>query len=44
MPDLDLQTGREKDFRVLMGEMVSPTQDNEPGTLNHEWSTCAGSN
>jgi hypothetical protein len=44
MPDLGLQTGREKNFRVLMGEMASRTQANEPGTLNHDWSTCAGSN
>lgn len=39
--ELDVQAGRENDFRVLMAEMVSATQANEPGTLNYEWSTNA---
>lgn len=37
--ELDVQAGRENDFRVLMAEMVSATQANEPGTLNYEWNT-----
>jgi quinol monooxygenase YgiN len=41
MLELDVQPGRENDFRVLMAEMVSATQANEPGTLNYEWSTSA---
>ncbi len=41
MLELDVQAGREDDFRPLMAEMVSATQANEPGTLNYEWSTSA---
>ena len=39
--ELDVQAGRENDFRALMAEMVGTTQANEPGTLNYEWSTSA---
>ena len=39
--ELDLQAGRESDFRALMAEMIAATQANEPGTLNYEWSTSA---
>ncbi len=39
MLELEVQSGRDKDFRALMKEMVSATQANEPGTLNYEWST-----
>ena len=39
--ELEIQAGRESDFRALMAEMVSATQANEPGTLNYEWSTSA---
>lgn len=41
MLELNIQPGREKDFRVLMEEMVSATRNNEAGTLNYEWSTSA---
>ena len=41
MLELNVQPGREKDFRVLMEEMVSATEANESGTLNYEWSTSA---
>jgi hypothetical protein len=41
MLELDVQEGRESDFRNLMGEMVSATKATEPGTLNYEWSTSA---
>ena len=37
--ELDIQEGRESDFRALMGEMVDATEANEPGTLAYEWST-----
>ena len=39
--ELDVQPGRENDFRVLMAEMVNATQANETGTLNYEWSASA---
>ena len=39
--ELEIQAGRESDFRQLMAEMVSATQANEPGALNYEWSTSA---
>lgn len=39
--ELEIQAGREKDFEVLMKEMVGATQANEPGTLNYEWNTSA---
>ena len=38
MLELDLQAGREDDFRALMNEMVEATRENEPGTLGYEWS------
>jgi quinol monooxygenase YgiN len=38
MLELDLQKGRESDFRALMAEMVAATQATEPGTLDYEWS------
>jgi quinol monooxygenase YgiN len=41
MLELHVQPGREKDFRVLMEEMVGATQANESGTLNYEWSRSA---
>lgn len=41
MLELEVQAGRESDFRALMAEMVGATQANEPGTLNYEWSTSA---
>ena len=37
--ELDLQTGKEEEFRALMEEMVTATRANEPGALNYEWST-----
>ena len=40
--ELEVQTGREYDFRVLMEEMVGATQVNETGALNYEWSTSVG--
>ena len=39
--ELEINPGREDDFRTLMAEMVSATQGNEPGTLNYEWTTSA---
>lgn len=41
MLELEIQPGRDKDFRALMAEMVAATQANEPGALNYEWSTSA---
>ena len=38
MLELEIQPGREQDFRVLMNEMVTATLANEPGTLTYEWS------
>jgi len=38
MLDLEIQPGRDADFRALMAEMVSATQANEAGTLDYEWS------
>ena len=37
--ELNIQAGKEADFRKLMDEMVAATLANEPGTLNYEWST-----
>jgi len=37
--EASFQPGREKDFRILVDEMVAATRANEPGTLNYEWST-----
>ncbi len=39
--DLNIQAGREKDFKNLLDEMVAATRANEPGTLDYEWSTSA---
>ena len=39
MLELDIQEGREDDFKALMDEMVSTTEANEPGTLSYEWNT-----
>jgi quinol monooxygenase YgiN len=41
MLELEIQPGRDKDFRALMAEMVSATKSNEPGALAYEWSTSA---
>jgi quinol monooxygenase YgiN len=41
MLELEIQSGREKDFRALMEEMVGATKKNENGALNYEWSTSA---
>jgi quinol monooxygenase YgiN len=41
MLELEMQPGKEKDFRALMQEMVGATQKNESGALNYEWSTSA---
>lgn len=41
MLELDVQEGRENDFRNLMAEMVRATKENEAGTLVYEWSTTA---
>ncbi len=41
MLELDIQSGREEDFRALMKEMVSATDANEAGTLTYEWSINA---
>ena len=41
MLELDVQEGRESDFRALMAEMVGATKTNEAGTLDYEWSTSA---
>ena len=35
---LEIQPGKEQDFHELMREMVSATEENEPGTLSYEWS------
>jgi len=39
--ELNIQPGRDADFRALMAEMVAATKANEPGTLNYEWSVTA---
>jgi quinol monooxygenase YgiN len=41
MLELDLEAGRESDFRDLMAEMVDATKANEAGTLDYQWSTSA---
>jgi len=38
---LDLQPGREAEFRALMNDMVTATRADEPGTLDYEWSLSA---
>jgi quinol monooxygenase YgiN len=35
--ELEIQPGRERDFRTLMEEMVRATQTGEPGTLTYAW-------
>lgn len=39
--ELSVQSGHEKEFSALMQEMVGATQENEPGTLDYQWSTSA---
>lgn len=39
--ELDIQPGREEDFRALMAEMVAATKAAEPGALIYEWSVTA---
>ena len=39
--ELEVQAGRENEFRNLMVEMVAAAEANEPGTLVYEWSTSA---
>ena len=34
---VNIREGRLEDFRALMGEMVSATEANEPGTQVYEW-------
>jgi quinol monooxygenase YgiN len=41
MLELNVQPGREKDFKALMEEMIGGTRANEPGTLAFEWSLSA---
>ena len=41
MLELDVQEGRERDFRKIMAEMVEATKANEVGTLDYEWSVSA---
>ena len=41
MLELQVQDGRENDFRTLMAEMAAATQASEPGTLDYEWSLSA---
>ncbi len=38
---VDVNPGKMDDATSLMQEMVSATQDNEPGTLNYEWNFSA---
>ena len=35
--ELEIKSGEMDNFKVLMNEMVKATQDNEPNTLNYEW-------
>lgn len=41
MLELNVKPGSEKDFRILVDEMVTATRTNESGTLNYEWSLSA---
>ena len=41
MLELEVQGGRDAQFRDLMAEMVKATEENEPGTLDYEWSVSA---
>lgn len=38
---VDIQTGRETEFRALVAEIVAATRADEPGTLDYEWSISA---
>jgi len=38
---LDVNPGKLDDAQALMREMVASTKNNEPGTLNYEWSFSA---
>lgn len=37
--ELEIQSGADQELGPLMEEMVEATRENEPGTLNYEWST-----
>jgi quinol monooxygenase YgiN len=39
--DLDIREGKAAELPGLVEEMVAATQENEPGTLDYEWSTSA---
>jgi quinol monooxygenase YgiN len=39
--ELQIQDGREDDFKALAAEMVGATKANEAGTLDYEWYTSA---
>lgn len=39
--DVQLQPGRDADWRALMGEMIDATRANEPETVGYEWSASA---
>jgi quinol monooxygenase YgiN len=39
--ELNVQPGHEREFSALMQEMVGSTKENEPGTLDYQWSTSA---
>lgn len=41
MLELNIEPGRESDFRALAREMVSATKANEAGTVAYEWSANA---
>ena len=37
--ELEVQAGKEQEFRTLMREMVAATLVNESGALSYEWNT-----
>ncbi len=39
--ELNIQEGKGAGLPALIGEMVGATQENEPGTLDYQWSTSA---
>ena len=39
--DVQLQPGRDADWRALMAEMIDATRANEPGTVGYEWSAAS---
>ena len=41
MLELEIKSGQSEAFATLMSEMVANAQNNEPNTLNYEWSTNA---